>query len=106
MLLVGNREVTKDNWKGVFPKLTAIEGVQEYNPGNLEAIPGLKLDKPWPAMAINQQTAEEAYNSVLEHAGASLPERDAVDFELLTKFALHMQLLKAHLTKRNIRLLI
>ena len=34
-------------------------------------------------MAISQQTAEEAYNSVLEHAGASLPKRDAVDLRII-----------------------
>ena len=34
-------------------------------------------------MAINQQTAEEAYHSVLEHAGASLPKRDAVDLRII-----------------------
>ena len=82
-VMVGSQEVTSDNWKGVVPSLTAIKGVQEHNPSNLEAIPGLKLDKPWPAMAISQQTAEEAYNSVLEHAGASLPKRDAVDLRII-----------------------
>ena len=34
-------------------------------------------------MAINQQTAEEAYNSVLEYVGASLPKRDAVDLRII-----------------------
>ena len=82
-VMVGSEEVTNDNWKGVVPSLTAIEGVQEHNPNNLEAIPGLKLNKPWPAMAINQQTAEDAYHSVLEHAGASLPKRDAVDLRII-----------------------
>ena len=82
-VMVGSQEVTNDNWKGVVPSLTAIKGVQEKNPNNLEAIPGLKLDNPWPAMAISQQTAEEAYNSVLEHAGASLPKRDAVDLRII-----------------------
>lgn len=81
--MVGSQEVTNDNWKGVVPSLTAIEDVQEFNPNNLKAIPGLKLDKPWPAMAINQQTATDAYHSVLKHAGASLPKRDAVDLRIM-----------------------
>ncbi len=34
-------------------------------------------------MAINQQTPEEAYASVLDNAGASLPERDAVDVRII-----------------------
>ncbi|WP_341224894.1 pectate lyase [uncultured Arcticibacterium sp.] len=81
--MVGSKEVTNDNWKGVAPALTAIEGVQESNPENFAAIPGLKLDKPWDAMAINQQTAKDAFNSVLEKAGANLPKRDAVDTRII-----------------------
>jgi hypothetical protein len=81
--MVGSKEVTNDNWKGVVPSLTAIKGVQEFNPNNLNAIPGIKLDKPWPAMAINQQTPTDAYHSVLEHAGASLPKRDAADRRII-----------------------
>ncbi len=70
--LVGNPEISENNWQG---------GVQPQD-GD-EYIEGLKLDKPWPAMAINQQTPEDAYNSVLEHAGASLPKRDAVDLRII-----------------------
>ena len=82
-VLLGSEEVTKDNWKGVVPSLTAIKGVQEHNPDNLKAIPGLKLNKPWPSMAINQQTAKEAFDAVLEKAGACLPKRDAVDTRII-----------------------
>jgi len=82
-VMAGSPEVTTDNWKGVVPSLTAIKDVQNYKASNLEAIPSLKLDKPWPAMAINQQTPEEAYNSVLEHAGSALPKRDAVDLRII-----------------------
>ena len=41
------------------------------------------MDEPWQSMPINQQTAEEAYRSVLEHAGATLPKRDAVDARII-----------------------
>ena len=34
-------------------------------------------------MAINQQTAEEAYASVLENAGATLPKRDLIDARII-----------------------
>tara|TARA_R110000868_G_scaffold83515_4_gene235693 strand:- start:8750 stop:10177 length:1428 start_codon:yes stop_codon:yes gene_type:complete len=84
-VMVGSTEVTNDNWKGVAPALTAIEGVQKHNPTNYKAIPSLKLDKPWPAMAINQQTAEEAFQSVLKNAGAMLPKRDAVDARIVNE---------------------
>jgi len=63
----GNATVTADNWNG---------GVQ---PPQF----AFKLDEPWPSMAINQQTAEEAYKSVLENAGATLPKRDAVDARIV-----------------------
>lgn len=41
------------------------------------------LNEPWPAMEINQQTAEEAYQSVLAQAGCSLPIRDRVDADII-----------------------
>ncbi|GAA5219713.1 pectate lyase family protein [Membranihabitans marinus] len=41
------------------------------------------LKEPWPAMAINQQTAEEAYEAVLKYAGCSLPTRDKVDNDII-----------------------
>ncbi|MCK5368686.1 MAG: pectate lyase, partial [Cyclobacteriaceae bacterium] len=66
-VMVGSPSVTKDNWQGVHPQ------------GGKDHIVYAKLDEPWSAMSINQQTAEEAYQAVLENAGAVLPNRDAVD---------------------------
>jgi pectate lyase len=74
-ILFGNPEVTADNWKGVLP--------QNKGDLDLDAIPGLKLEKPSVFMPINQQTAEAAYQSVLEHAGCSLPKRDAIDLGII-----------------------
>ncbi|MBT9188280.1 pectate lyase family protein [Zobellia russellii] len=42
-----------------------------------------KLDEPWPAIKINQQTAEEAYMVVLKYSGCSLPIRDKVDEDIV-----------------------
>lgn len=68
----GNPEVTSDNWNGgVHPR------------GDSSNIPVLKLDKPFDAKPINQQTAEEAYLAVLESVGASLPKRDAIDTRII-----------------------
>ena len=75
--LVGSPEVTADNWKGVFPQYT------EHIPVDLDAIPGLKLDKPSEFMPINQETAEAAYLAVLDHAGCSLPKRDVIDVRII-----------------------
>jgi pectate lyase len=64
-IMVGDEEVTKDNWKGIA--------------GNRCK----KLEKPWDAMPIKQETAEEAYENVLAHAGCSFPNRDAVDKRIM-----------------------
>ncbi len=61
----GSPSVTADNWSG-------IRG------SNF-----IKLDQPWDAMPVNQQTAEEAFKSVLSNAGAILPKRDAVDTRIV-----------------------
>jgi len=62
----GSPSVTADNWKGVT-----------------KTTPAYRLKKPWPAMPITQQTAEEAYKAVLERAGCSLPKRDVIDTRII-----------------------
>ena len=68
----GNTAVTADNWDG---------GVQPQ--GGSSHIAGLKLPQPFESIPINQQTAEEAYSSVLESVGTSLPKRDIVDARII-----------------------
>jgi pectate lyase len=65
----GNEDVSADNWNGGVQTKISFEKI--------------KLDKPWPSMPINQQTALEAYYSVLDNAGAIMPERDAVDTRII-----------------------
>ena len=67
----GSPDVTADNWNG---------GVQPQH--GEKYLAALKADEPWDAMPIDEQTAEEAYRSVLEHAGASL-SRDAADARII-----------------------
>lgn len=62
----GSPEVSADNWKGVTRK----DG-------------HFRLKEAWPALSIQQQTAEEAYESVLDHVGCSLPVRDAIDSRII-----------------------
>jgi len=71
-IIEGDSWVSENNWLG---------GVQPQD--GSEYLEGLKLEEPWPAMAINQQTPEQAYISVLENAGASLPKRDSVDLRII-----------------------
>ncbi|QEG34169.1 pectate lyase family protein [Bythopirellula goksoeyrii] len=68
----GNDAVTADNWNG---------GVQPQ--GGSDDIAILRLEEPWPAMPIAQQTAGDAYQSVLEDVGATLPKRDALDERII-----------------------
>ncbi len=58
-------EVTADNWLGVD--------------GNSFT----KLAEPWEAMSIHQQSPKAAYWAVLDHAGCSLPKRDAIDARII-----------------------
>lgn len=64
----GCPEVTADNWLGVEPSAGELSDV--------------RLDKPWAAMPIVQESAEEAYETVLDHVGASL-QRDPVDARII-----------------------
>jgi pectate lyase len=70
--VVDNPTVTADNWNG---------GVQVS--GGLDHIAALKLNEPWDAMPIHQESAEEAYQSVLENAGAIYPKRDKIDSRIV-----------------------
>ena len=72
--IVGNATVTADNWNG---------GVDPQ--GGSGDISYVKLNNPWPAMAINQQSAQDAYQSVVTGAGCSYPKRDAVDTRIINE---------------------
>jgi pectate lyase len=60
-VMVGKPDVCQDNWKGV--KTDRI----------------WQSPTPFPAPPVQTQTAEEAFELVLQNAGANLPKRDAVD---------------------------
>ena len=62
----GSPLVTADNWLGVTPSSSEF-----------------RLAEPWPAMAIQQRSAEEAYKTVLASVGCSLPKRDSVDARII-----------------------
>tara|TARA_R110002050_G_scaffold106801_4_gene216921 strand:+ start:35881 stop:37272 length:1392 start_codon:yes stop_codon:yes gene_type:complete len=68
----GNQWVSENNWLG---------GVQPQD--GSEYLNGLKLEQPWPSLAIHQQLPEEAYALVLQNAGTTLPKRDAVDLRII-----------------------
>ena len=61
--------VTSDNWNGGVQTNLALEKV--------------KINIPWDAMPIHQQTASQAYQSVLENVGAIIPKRDPIDKRII-----------------------
>ncbi len=67
----GNKEVSTDNWNG---------GVQTEL-----SFDEIKLEEPWPSMPINEQTAGEAFLSVLKNAGANMPKRDMIDERIINE---------------------
>jgi len=81
-IVEGNQKVSADNWAGGVqfadggskddPTITTNENVK-----NLVA--QVRVDKPFPMPPMTMTSAKEAYDAVLENAGATLPKRDAVD---------------------------
>ena len=78
----GNPEITADNWAGgVQYSEAGRRSRTRSSPGPTEE--DVRASEPFPAPAVAQQSAEEAYELVLAHAGASLPRRDAVDVRVI-----------------------
>ncbi len=70
-IMEGYPDITKDNWAG---------GVQvEELPNTGKYTPYMKVNKPLPMPALTLLPATEAFDYVLDNAGATLPKRDAVD---------------------------
>ena len=69
--VVGSSTITANNWAG---------GVQAS-----QALDIYKATVPFNTMPNNEQTAEEAYQSVLENVGANLPKRDAIDQRIVNE---------------------
>lgn len=71
-IVEGHPEVTADNWKGMR---------LERGSGTLKQA---RVYTPFEGWPVNQQTALQAFEEVLDKAGATLPRRDPVD-ERVTK---------------------
>jgi pectate lyase len=78
----GNETVTKDNWAGGVQladegdKLNSDKSVDEF-------LKEIRVDQPFPMAPITIQSAQDAYESVLADAGATLPKRDPVDVRVI-----------------------
>lgn len=87
-IVAGFPKVTADNWDGgvQFNKSPDPDASGDIAKGLIDdpvqikqIISQVRVDKPFPMPPMTIQTAEEAYESVLANAGATLPKRDSVD---------------------------
>jgi len=71
----GSSRVTRDNWDG---------GVQPESRADVASVlPSIRQDQPFPHAPLKILPAREAYEYVLENAGATRPRRDAVDLRVI-----------------------
>jgi hypothetical protein len=77
----GNRQVTRDNWAGGVQYSPPQRDKDQIVPMGTEG--DVRSFEPFAAPPVTQQSAEDAYDLVLSHAGASLPRRDAVDTRVI-----------------------
>jgi len=66
-LVEGHADVILDNWKGMLSQ------------SRTQASDLARVNTPFEAWPVNQETAMDAFSTVLAQAGATLPRRDAVD---------------------------
>jgi|GEM_PF-27622 len=72
----GNERVSDDNWAG---------GVQPdvQSKPLTDVLTEIRVNEPFEHAPLQIQSAREAYDHVLDHAGATLPRRDAVDERII-----------------------
>ena len=79
----GSTSVTADNWKGVDYKcFIESEGIDRTFPETDSLYQRCRSDQPFEFTIVTQHTAQEAYEAVLQQAGASLV-RDAIDLRII-----------------------
>ncbi|MEJ6981422.1 polysaccharide lyase [Pedobacter sp. P351] len=81
-IIEGNDKITKDNWAGGIQvegkdgELMNFDKAKTY-------FAAMRVKKPMPMPPITILPAIQAYNFVLNNAGASLPKRDPVDIRIV-----------------------
>jgi hypothetical protein len=75
----GDEKVTADNWLGI--EFGGTGGNENADAGGVDqaVMEKVRVDHPFPMAPVTIQPAEEAYELVLNRAGACLPKRDPVD---------------------------
>lgn len=70
-ILEGNEAVTKNNWNGGV-QVEDLENAGQYTDS-------MRWNEPFPMPAFPIMNAKDAYDFVLDNAGANIPKRDIVD---------------------------
>ena len=93
-IVEGNEAVTKDNWDGgvQFSKAPDADATGEIAKGLIgdadqtaAIIAKVRVDKPFPMPQVTLESAQDAFDSVLKNAGATLPRRDPVDERVINE---------------------
>jgi hypothetical protein len=84
-VIEGNPQVTANNWDGGIQFVSAPDpnadgkGLIDDEDKLNAIIAKVRVDKPFPMPPVKIQSAQDAYKTVLEKSGATLPKRDPVD---------------------------
>ena len=73
----------KGSWYVADNVVVGYPAVTANNRLGVDGSEFIQLNAPWDAMPINQQIPEDAYKTVLEYAGCSFPNRDAIDKRII-----------------------
>lgn len=87
-IMHGNKRVTEDNWNGgvqveIVPDTAANKYISVVLPNAGPYTDYIRSDRPFPMPPLSIMPAQEAYEFVLENAGATLPKRDPVDERII-----------------------
>jgi hypothetical protein len=74
-IVEGNDRVSADNWAGGVQIDAGLDAVR--------ILGEIRQKQAYPLPPLPIQSAQEAYKSVLDHVGATLPKRDAVDHRII-----------------------
>jgi len=84
-IMHGNPEVTADNWKGVdYKTYIEREGIDQSYPQTDSLFRRCSVSQPFEYRISTVHTAQQAFESVLKHAGASL-KRDSIDVRIVNE---------------------
>jgi len=84
-IMEGYDQITKDNWNGGV-QLRDLKGVEiSKEDAEKKYFPQMRVDEPFTMPQFPIMSAKEAYDYVLDNAGANFPKRDIVDEHIINQ---------------------